>query len=116
MSDIVRGIELALESDAAVGHALNLGTGTRTTISEVAAVIAAGLGLEIEPEFNGQYRVGDIRHCHADSTRARELLGFEAKTRFADGMSDLVRSLAGQAAVDMVEQATEELAARGLTR
>ena len=116
VSDIVRGIELALESDAAVGHALNLGTGTRTTISEVAEVIASGLGLEIEPEFNGQYRVGDIRHCHADSTRARELLGFEAKTRFADGMSDLVRSLAGKAAVDMVEQATEELAARGLTR
>ena len=30
--------------------------------------------------LNQQYRAGDIRHCFADPTRARELLGFEAAT------------------------------------
>ena len=38
-----------------------------------------GMGLDIEPVLNEQYRAGDIRHCFADPTRARELLGFEAE-------------------------------------
>jgi dTDP-L-rhamnose 4-epimerase len=116
VSDIVNGILLALESDAAVGQAINLGTGVPTTVREVAEVISEGMGLEIEPELNSQYRAGDIRHCYADTTRARELLGFEAKTRFADGMADLMGWLGGQEAVDRVDAATGELAARGLTR
>jgi dTDP-L-rhamnose 4-epimerase len=116
VSDIVRAILLALESDAAVGHAINLGTGVPTTVAQVAEVISAGMGLDIEPELNGRYRAGDIRHCHADVTRARELLGFEAKVSFADGMADLIGWLSDQEAVDRVDAATSELAARGLTR
>jgi dTDP-L-rhamnose 4-epimerase len=116
VSDIVRGIVLALESDRAAGHAVNLGTGVPTTVAEVAHVIASGLGLEIEPELNGQYRAGDIRHCRADVTRARELLGFEARVSFAEGMGELLEWLRGQHAVDRVDDATSELAARGLTK
>jgi dTDP-L-rhamnose 4-epimerase len=116
VSDIVRGIMLALESDRAAGHALNLGTGVPTTVAEVAHEIAGGLGVEIEPEFNGQYRAGDIRHCRADVTLARELLGFEARVPFADGMRGLLEWLRGQHAVDKIEDATSELAARGLTK
>ena len=116
VSDIVRGIVLALESDSAAGHALNLGTGTPTTVSQIARVIADGLGLDIEPEHNQQYRAGDIRHCRADIARARELLGFEAQVPFAEGMRDLLVWLEDQQAVDRVDAATGELAARGLTK
>ena len=79
-------------------------------------MIADGLGLDIEPELNHQYRAGDIRHCRADVDRARELLGFEAKVAFADGMRDLLGWLQDQQAVDRVDDATNELAARGLTK
>src|SRR4029077_17293978 len=48
VSDIVAGILLALESDAAVGNAINLGTGRPTTVDDVAAALAGGLGVEIE--------------------------------------------------------------------
>jgi dTDP-L-rhamnose 4-epimerase len=116
VSDIVNGILLALESDAAVGHAINLGTGIPTPVSRVAEVIAAGMGVEIEAEFTGQYRAGDIRHCRADITRAQELLGFEAKMDFVSGMADLIAWLGDQHADDRVDAATSELAARGLTR
>jgi dTDP-L-rhamnose 4-epimerase len=116
VSDIVRGILLALESDRATGHALNLGTGTPTTVAQVANVIASGLGLDIEPELNQQYRAGDIRHCRADTALARELLGFEAQVSFADGMAELLEWLQDQQAVDRVDSATNELAARGLTK
>jgi dTDP-L-rhamnose 4-epimerase len=116
VSDIVQGILLALESDSAVGHAVNLGTGRPTSVAQVAQVISAGMGLEIEPVLNQQYRAGDIRHCFADPTRARELLGFEAATTFEDGMSELVEWLQDQEAEDKVDDATQELAARGLAR
>jgi dTDP-L-rhamnose 4-epimerase len=116
VSDIVRGILLALESEAAVGQAVNLGTGVATTVSRVAEVIADGLGLSIEPVLNGQYRSGDIRHCVADPGRAHALLGFAAQTSFEDGMHDLIGWLVGQEAEDRVDDATAELAARGLAR
>ena len=115
VSDVVQGILLALESDAAVGKAINLGTGRPTSVEDVARVIAAGLGLDIEAERNGRYRAGDIRHCYADPSLAREVLGFEAKMTFEQGMTELVDWLQDQEANDRVDDATKELAARGLT-
>jgi dTDP-L-rhamnose 4-epimerase len=116
VSDIVRGILLALESDAPSGQAVNLGTGQQTTVAQVAQVIAEGLGVQIEPQIADRYRAGDIRHCFADTARARALLGFEAHVRFEDGMAALTQWLAGQEADDRVDAATHELAARGLAR
>jgi dTDP-L-rhamnose 4-epimerase len=116
VSDIVRGIILALKSDAATGQAVNLGTGRQTTVARVADVIRDGLGLDIEPQIAQRNRAGDIRHCYADPMRARELLGFEAKVSFEDGMAVLTEWLADQEAEDNVDLATRELAARGLAR
>jgi dTDP-L-rhamnose 4-epimerase len=116
VSDIVRGIVLALESDSAAGHAVNLGTGRPTTVDHVAQVLAERMGLDIEPERSAQYRAGDIRHRFADPTRARDLLGFEAETDFVVGMAQLAGWLHDRKADDRVAQATSELAVRGLTR
>jgi dTDP-L-rhamnose 4-epimerase len=116
VSDIVRGIMRALESDTAVGQALNLGTGRATTVNEVAELLSRGIGIDIEPERTGRYRAGDIRHCYADTRRAAELLGFRALVALEDGMVELAEWLAGQEAVDHVEAATNELVARGLAR
>lgn len=116
VSDIVRGVLLALETDAASGQAINLGTGCQTTITRVAEVISTGLGMDVKPEIANQYRAGDIRHCFADPALARELLGFEAQIAFDDGMAALVRWLEDQEAEDRVDLATRELAARGLAR
>ena len=116
VSDIVEGIALALDSDAAVDHAINLGTGRQTTVNDVAEALARGLGVDIEAERLGQYRAGDIRHCYADVTRARELLGFASSVSLEDGMRELIGWLQGQEADDLVDQATRELVARGLAR
>ncbi len=116
VSDIVQGILGALESDSAPGHAINLGTGVPTSVARVAEVLAAGTGVEVEAELNGQYRAGDIRHCYADIGTAQRLLDYSPKVSFEQGMGALVEWLADQQAVDRVEDATKELAARGLTR
>lgn len=116
VSDIVQGVLSALESEQAPGHAINLGTGRSTSVARVAEVLAEGIGIEVEAELNGQYRAGDIRHCYADISLAQRLLDYAPKVSFERGMGALVEWLGNQRAVDRVEHATSELAARGLTR
>ena len=113
--DIAQACRLALEVPGAAGRAFNVGSGTPHTIREVAALLSAILGKTIEPEICGKYRVGDIRHCFADITEAREALGYEPRVTLEDGLVELAEWLQDQAAVDRVEDASRELAARGLT-
>jgi dTDP-L-rhamnose 4-epimerase len=54
----------------------------------------------------GKYRVGDIRHCFADITLARQLLGYEPAVGLDDGLVELAGWLEGQVADDRVEQAS----------
>jgi dTDP-L-rhamnose 4-epimerase len=64
----------------------------------------------------GRYRVGDIRHCFADISLAREVLGYEPKVTFDEGMQELVGWLQEQERPeDRVARHAAELAARGLT-
>ncbi len=69
----------------------------------------------IHPEVTGKYRVGDIRHCVADVSRARAVLGYAPEVSFDAGLEELAAWLETQTAADRVEAASAELAARGLT-
>jgi dTDP-L-rhamnose 4-epimerase len=115
VSDVARACRLALESDGAAGQAINVGSGRSASVLEVAHRLAGVLGVEIEPELAGKSRAGDIRHCFADVSRARELLGYEPQVTLDAGMAELAEWLSGQAAVDRVEAAAQELSSRGLT-
>jgi dTDP-L-rhamnose 4-epimerase len=59
--------------------------------------------------------VGDIRHCFADVSKARAVLGYEPKVAFEDGLLELAGWLEGRIAHDRVGEASAELAARGLS-
>lgn len=83
---------------------------------DVAAALGRGLGKEIEPEIRNEFRAGDIRHCYADISLARDVLGFEPAVGFEAGMEELAGWLAGQTAEDRGADATADLANRGLTR
>jgi dTDP-L-rhamnose 4-epimerase len=114
--DVANACCLALSNEALATEVFNIGSGENVTVREVAQQVAAAVGKEhIEPEITGKYRVGDIRHCFADISKARRLLGYEPQVRFADGLTELAEWLEGEAAEDKVEQAGAELAARGLT-
>jgi dTDP-L-rhamnose 4-epimerase len=114
--DVARACALALERDSAAGCAVNVGSGESTTVREIAARLARVTDrTEIEPQVTGKYRVGDIRHCFADISLAREVLGYEPQIALDDGMAELAAWLEGQTAEDRVESAHGELAARGLT-
>jgi len=116
VSDIVQGNLLALESERANYHAINIGTGVPTSVSQVSRMLAEGLGKQLEPELVGKYREGDIRHCVADISRARALLGYEPCVTLADGIPELLNWVREQHAEDQVGRATAELEARQLVR
>lgn len=114
--DIAQACRLALEEPRATGGVFNVGSGRQYTIAEVAQRMAGVLGKEyVQPEITGKYRVGDIRHCVADITRARATLGYEPRVMLEDGLTELAEWLEGQVAEDRVADASAELAARGLT-
>jgi dTDP-L-rhamnose 4-epimerase len=116
VSDIARACRLALEVEGARDQVLNIGSGRQYTVLEIAHAMAEALGREnVEPEVTGNYRVGDIRHCFADITLARRVLGFEPQMPFEQGLTELASWLEGQVAFDRVAEARAELASRGLT-
>jgi dTDP-L-rhamnose 4-epimerase len=115
VSDVVQACRLALEVPEAAGCAFNVGSGQSNTVLEVAAMMGAILGKAIEPDVCGNYRVGDIRHCFADITRAKEVLGYRPGTMLEQGLVELAEWLQDQAADDRVVAARRELAVRGLT-
>jgi dTDP-L-rhamnose 4-epimerase len=114
--DVARACRLALEAPHADGEVFNVGSGEPQTVRDIAARLARVMGKDkVEPEILGKYRVGDIRHCFADITKAREVLGYEPQVTLDAGMAELAAWLEGQAAVDRVSHASAELARRGLT-
>jgi dTDP-L-rhamnose 4-epimerase len=115
VSDVARAFRLALERDGADGRAINVASGSSTTVSEIAEALSRVLGKDIAPEIPETYRAGDIRHCFADITLARELLGFEPEADRDEALAELAEWLETQPAIDRFDQAAAELAERGLT-
>ena len=113
--DVARACHLALENPAAAGGAFNISSGVAMTVQEVAQRTVKALGRsDIKPQTTGKYRAGDIRHCIADISLARQVLGWEPKVMLEEGLQDLANWLTGQTAIDRGMEARAELAARGL--
>ncbi|MEU2393510.1 NAD-dependent epimerase/dehydratase family protein [Streptomyces sp. NPDC007369] len=75
--------------------AYNVGSGEPHTVGEMAAALARAHGGP-EPVVTGEFRLGDVRHITADSSRLRQELQWRPEVGFADGMAEFAR--AGQRA------------------
>jgi dTDP-L-rhamnose 4-epimerase len=114
--DVARALRLAIEVRGAEGRAFNVGSGQSASVREIAARMAVLLDAEdVAPQISGSYRVGDIRHCFADITLARDVLGYAPQITLEAGLMELAGWLSGQQAADRVAEANAELTARGLT-
>lgn len=112
--DIAQACALAMTTPA-VGEVFNIGSGQMRTIESVAHDVIRATNAAVRPEINGKYRAGDIRHCYADISKARELLGYEPSVRFEEGLVELAEWLSQAQATDNFMHATAELSRRGLT-
>jgi dTDP-L-rhamnose 4-epimerase len=113
--DVAQACRLALEVPAAAGEVFNIGSGHDYSVLEIAAQMARVLNKEeIEPEIVGKCRVGDIRNCFADISRAKRILGYKPRVTLEEGLVELAGWLEGQIAVDRLDRAVRELDVRGL--
>jgi len=76
----------------AVNQIYNIAIGERTTLNELFRLIQDGLR-KLNPELpeqkpqHGPERPGDVRHSHANISKARQLLGYEPIIRARDGLN-----------------------------
>ena len=113
--DIVRANMLAMERPESNGEVINVGCGKPIKIRRVAEILTEALGKELAPVITNKYRAGDIRHCYADLTKARRLLGYEPQVTHEEGFRELAGWLAHQEADDKAETMMKELTTYGLT-
>jgi dTDP-L-rhamnose 4-epimerase len=114
--DVVDAFVRALERPGVAGRAYNIGSGQAVTVEQVAQRLGRVLDKpSIAPVVTGEYRVGDIRHCFADISRARAALGYAPRVSLDEGLQELGAWLAeGHLPEDHVERARQELSRRGL--
>ncbi|WP_369061916.1 hypothetical protein ABOZ73_07200 [Caulobacter sp. 73W] len=88
--DVAETFAAALEGEAPIWEAFNVGSGESISISELAATLARLLHKNIAPQVLNQSRAGNIRHCFADITKLERELGVRPKRRFEAGMEELI--------------------------
>ena len=116
VGDVAAATMAALWREDVGDIAVNIGSGTRVTIAEVAGTIQKAMGGP-DAEILGTYRHGDIRHCFPDISLARRVLDWEPKVQLSEGVEELVGWVASQtSSEDMVDSAFEELRRRGLLK
>ncbi|MER6467311.1 NAD-dependent epimerase/dehydratase family protein [Streptomyces collinus] len=90
--DVAAADVTALEAGGRPGTltVYNTGSGEPHTVGDLARALSAALGGP-EPVVTGEYRLGDVRHITADSSRLRAELGWKPETGFAEGMREFAR-------------------------
>ena len=71
-------------------QSFNVGTGTPHHILDFAKRLAEVLAPQIEPEFPGKFRFGDVRHVFASISKIRRL-GFSPNVSFEEGVAEFAR-------------------------
>jgi len=90
VADIASATVAGLDADLPEGEAraFNVGSGTPRTVGEMASALARALNGQ-PPVVTGQFRLGDVRHITADSSRARAELAWQPEHHFEAGMAEL---------------------------
>ena len=93
----------------------NVGTGKPTSVLAIANKLKSILKSDSVLRISGDFRVGDIRHCFADTSNAKRLLNFEASVDINEGLDSFAAWVCTQAIVtDDAARAMTELKEKGL--
>jgi dTDP-L-rhamnose 4-epimerase len=117
IDDVVEATYLALFREQASNQVFGIGSGVPTDVLTVARALVERYRRDVPITVSGAFRVGDIRHNFADLSRARQLLGYQPRVTFEQGIDEFARWVKGQeVAADSYERSIEELARKGLYR
>ncbi|MBD3313708.1 NAD-dependent epimerase/dehydratase family protein [Candidatus Woesearchaeota archaeon] len=91
VANVVEGNILASQApkEKAAGEVFNIADGNSISVNELAERINKMLGKDIKPEHTEE-RPGDVQKTQADNSKAKELLGYEGKVSFEQGLKNTV--------------------------
>ena len=95
VEDVVAANIQAAEAPGAAGAVVNLGCGERHTLNKLIALLQEMTGRHVAAEY-AEPRAGDVKHSQADVSRARELIGYDPRVSFEDGVRRTLEWYKGQ--------------------
>ncbi len=113
--DVVEANVLAMGKSSANYGAFNVGSGEPTPIKTIAQAIARLKKSDIGPDITLRYRKGDVRHCYADTSKIRRVLGWKP-AHSLDSIREVIEWSQTQQVEDNFESAKRELFKFGLVR
>jgi UDP-glucose 4-epimerase len=89
VTDIARANILAADADV-TDDVFNVASGSETSLNELAAALCRAMGSDLKPDYGPERSVNPVPRRLADTSRARDLLGFEAQVGLDQGLRELV--------------------------
>ncbi len=115
VDDVVDATAACIEPEVTGVRALNVGSGVRTSVIDVARSVVQHFGASVPVRVSGTYRIGDIRHNFADLAAIQAITNFTPRWSFQEGLREFLRWSEGYQAADAgFEKSLSELRERGL--
>ena len=89
IDDVARANVLALASDVE-DDVFNVASGVETSLNDLAAALLRVMDSDLEPEYGPERKVNPVSRRLADTSKARRVLGFEARVGLEEGLERLV--------------------------
>ena len=93
--DVTRALCLAMDTPRAAGAILNVGTGIKTTVNQLAREVARASAKKLAVEYSPP-RQGDILKSYCDPSLATDILGFTARGSISEGLKETWQWFAAQ--------------------
>jgi dTDP-L-rhamnose 4-epimerase len=114
--DVARANVLTMEDPRADFGVFNVGGGRAVTVHEFAQLMLTAFGSNLEPQMNGQYRMGDTRHTISDNSRLEDL-GWTATIPVEQNVAEYVEWMKEQKDTrDFINDAERVMREQGVTR
>ncbi len=115
IDDVVAATAACLRADVHGVMALNVGSGVRTSVLDVANAVVGHFKADVPVTVTGDFRIGDIRHNYADISRIAKLTGYAPRWTFENGLREFLGWAEGFAPADAgFDRSLSELKERGL--
>lgn len=115
IDDVVDATYAALTNANAADNVFGIGSGVRTSVMDVAKTLCEVYASDVSVAVTGAFRLGDVRHVYADLTKAREMLGFEPRVSFSEGITRFAQWVDRQEVMaDTYEKSIAEMREKGL--
>jgi nucleoside-diphosphate-sugar epimerase len=89
VEDIARANMLAMRSDIS-DEVFNVACGVETSLNDLAYALLNVMGSDLQPEYGPERKVNPVPRRLADTSKAREMIGFEAQVQLEEGLRRLV--------------------------